>query len=392
MEIKELKNQIDSLTVFKSIRQDQIISTLRRFLEQPSVSLYCDFVSDLYSANGGHIDLYIEELCNKADNFYIRACGNKDAKKVIPKEIAESVERELKILQRIANVECDWLCSLIDSDIPLPRFTSEGIDIISSFNRHIANINKNGYGMYAQNHMFSMDDDGNIIPICHPDRTKLSDLIGYTEQRSRVIANTKALLDGKPAANVLLTGDAGTGKSSTIKAIANELYGNGLRIIEIRKDQIMKIGSLLDTLAENPLKFIIFIDDLSFTSVDESFSHLKAILEGSVSARSGNTVIYATSNRRHVIGERFSDRDGDDIHKNDTMQELLSFSERFGLHITFSKPDKQTYLEIVHQLAEKSGIGMPTKELDLIAERFALERGGRSARLARQLIDSLLSQ
>ena len=137
---------------------------------------------------------------------------------------------------------------------------------------------------------------------------------------------------------------------------------------------------------------MLFIDDLSFIKDDDSFNALKAVLEGSVTAKSGNVVIYATSNRRHIIKEKFSEREGDDIHRNDTVQELVSLSERFGIHITFSKPDKKTFLHIVHHLARENGIDMPESELDLLAERFALERGSRSARLARQFIDGLLSR
>ena len=134
------------------------------------------------------------------------------------------------------------------------------------------------------------------------------------------------------------------------------MFGEGLRIIEVRKDQLRAIPKILDSLADNPLKFVLFIDDLSFLKDDDNFNALKAVLEGSVSAKSENVVIYATSNRRHIIKEKFSDREGDDIHRNDTMQELLSLSERFGIHVTFSKPDKQTFLHIVHHLARESGI------------------------------------
>ena len=203
---------------------------------------------------------------------------------------------------------------------------------------------------------------------------------------------TKALLKGKPAANILLAGDAGTGKSSTVKAVANALWKDGLRIVELRKDQLRVIPKILDELSANPLKFVLFIDDLSFLKDDDNFNALKAVLEGSVTAKSSNVVIYATSNRRHIIKEKFSDREGDDVHRGDTMQELISLSERFGIHITFSKPNKETFLHIVHHLAEENGIDVEGEELDLLAERFALERGGRSARLARQFIDGLLSK
>ena len=161
----------------------------------------------------------------------------------------------------------------------------------------------------------------------------------------------------------------------------------------MRKDQLASIPKVLDELSQNPLKFILFIDDLSFLSDDDNFNGLKAVLEGSVPARSQNVVVYAPSNRRHIIREKFSDRDSDDeVHRNDAMQEMISLSDRFGLHISFNKPDKKTYLDIVLNLAQKSGVSMPQDELCAQAERFALERGGRSARLARQFIDSILAK
>ena len=148
---------------------------------------------------------------------------------------------------------------------------------------------------------------------------------------------------------------------------------------------------LLDELSDNPLKFVLFIDDLSFSKDDDNFGALKAALEGSVTAKSANVAIYATSNRRHIINEKFSDREGDDVHRNDTMQELISLSERFGIHVSFSKPNRETYLRIVRHLAQERGLEIPEKELDARAECFALERGGRSARLARQFVDGMLS-
>ena len=164
----------------------------------------------------------------------------------------------------------------------------------------------------------------------------------------------------------------------------------GLRIIELKKNQLFQIPAVLEEIASNPLKFIIFIDDLSFAGNDDNFSALKATLEGSITGCGDNVVIYATSNRRHLVKESFADRDGDDIHRNDTVQELVSLSERFGLHVTFRKPNKETYLNIVHHLADAAGITLPEEELDLQAERFVLSRG-RSARAARQFVDSLLA-
>ena len=202
--------------------------------------------------------------------------------------------------------------------------------------------------------------------------------------------DTICFLTGDRGGNIAYCG-AGTGKSSAVKAIGNALFAEGLRIVEVRKDQLRAIPRVLDELAANPLKFVLFIDDLSFLKDDDNYSALKAVLEGSVAAKSKNVVIYATSNRRHIVKEKFSDREGDDVHRNDTLQELVSLSERFGLHITFSRPDKATFLHIVRHLAAAVGVQLPADELERRAERYALERGGRSARLARQFVDGLLA-
>ena len=163
----------------------------------------------------------------------------------------------------------------------------------------------------------------------------------------------------------------------------------GLRVIEITKKQLREIPALMDSLSKNPLKFILFIDDLSFTKDDDDFSALKAILEGSVSAKTSNLVVYATSNRRHLVKESFSDRDGDDIHFNDTREELISLSARFGLTITFSKPDKQLYIDIIENLAKQYEIHMDLDKLIMQAEAYALRRGGRSPRVAKQFVEYL---
>ncbi len=192
-----------------------------------------------------------------------------------------------------------------------------------------------------------------------------------------------------PAVNVLLYGDAGTGKSSSVKAIANEFAADGLRLVEVKKNQLYQIPALLDSLAQNPLKFILFIDDLSFSANDDNFAALKAILEGSVGGRSQNVVVYATSNRRHLIKETLSDRSGDDIHEADTRQELMSLSARFGLTVTFQRPDKVRFEEILLDLAKQYGVQMPSDQLFIKGEAFAIRAGGRSPRVARQFIELL---
>ncbi len=379
----ELNKRLSTLAVFRDLLSDSVISALLDYLNNPTAMLYSEFVSKLYKANGGNISEYVKELCENSENVYVRAIGRGDD---VPQYILDSVNEELKTLQAVANLTSESLSSPLKYDSFLPQFINTESDLIHQYKHRAEDISRYGYGIYAKYHMFYIGDDGNITAVHNADTIKLSDLVDYERERKIIIDNTNALLCGKPAANILITGDAGTGKSSTVKAVANELWSYGLRIVEVRKEQLCSIPKILDELSHNPLKFILFIDDLSFLNDDDSFNTLKAILEGSVSAKSANVVIYATSNRRHIIKENHSDREGDEVHRNDTMQELISLSERFGIHITFSKPDKETYLKIVHRLAEEKGIAV-NEQLDRLAERFALERGNRSARLAHQFVD-----
>lgn len=387
--MNELKNKLDTLCIFRELLKDQVISSLSKYLHTPTNSAYAEFVAALYNANGGNLGEYVKELCANSENVYVKTVGSG---KGVPNYMLSTLIAELDTLQQVAELTKEQLCDTLEYGGFLPEFTTTKLRLKDIYLHRAENISKYGYGIYAKNKMFYVDEQNDIVAVSNPDKTEIFDLVDYERERQIIIDNTKALLAGKPAANILLTGDAGTGKSSTVKAVANALWSDGLRIIEVRKDQLRAIPKILDELSANPLKFILFIDDLSFLKDDDNFNALKAVLEGSVTAKSKNVVIYATSNRRHIIKEKFSDREGDDVHRNDTMQELVSLSERFGIHITFSKPNKETFLHIVHHLAEESGIKMQAQELDLLAERFALERGGRSARLARQFIDGLLSK
>lgn len=392
MELTQLRERLRVLAVFRGLLSDPVVEGLCAYLncrennKALAPSVYAEFVSRLYRASGGDLAQHILRAVEEDENVYIRAVGRGEKP---PAYMTQCVEEELNTLQAAASLTAGALTAGLISPAPLPRFGTSSLDLPSLYWKRLNAIGRHGWGIYAHNHMFYLDGEGRIVPVRHPDGTRLSDLVDYRRERQLVLDNTLALLAGRPAANVLLTGDAGTGKSSTIKAVVNELWTQGLRIIEVRREQLRLIPALLDELSGNPLKFILFIDDLSFQKGDDSYSALKAVLEGSVSAKSHNVAIYATSNRRHLVRETFSDRDGDDIHRGETMQEQLSLSERFGLRVTFQKPDKETYLHIVRHLAQN--LNLPPEELEAGAERFALERGGRSARAARQFVESLSS-
>ena len=390
--LKELSLRLHAVSVMRDLLEDKVIKALMNFLdladeanEADKVDAYTFFVSELYKTGAEDLSEYVKKIVFESENVYVKLKGKGEVPSAV---LAKSLENELKTFDEVASLSAEELLSEFGF---LPRYYTGKCDISKEYIKRLDNISKYGYGIYAKYRMFYIGEDGQITPVQNPDETKLSDLIDYKREQNVIMDNNKALLAGKPAANILLTGDAGTGKSSTVKAVVNELYDNGLRIIEVRKEQLHGIPKILDELTKNPLKFILFIDDLSFTKDDDNFSALKAILEGSVSAKSSNVVIYATSNRRHLVKENFSDREGDDVHFNDTMQELLSLSERFGIQLTFSRPDKATYLDIVHNLADKQGITYDTEKLDTAAEKFALKRGTRSARAAKQFIDGIIA-
>ncbi len=389
-----LYTRLQSLAIFRQLLDDKVINSLCEYLscdvsKAEKVSKYSAFVSDVYSCGADSFAKYVQSIVGDCENVYIRTVG---VGRCASKELLKSVSAELDTLQAVASLTPEDLRADIGYDGFLPEFVVENVNIPAEYKHRTDNISVYGYGIYAKYHMFYFDQNRHIVPVRNPDSIRLASLVDYKREQKIIMDNTVALLEGKPAANILLTGDAGTGKSSTIKAVVNELCDRGLRILEVRKEQLHALPAVLDELSMNPLKFIIFIDDLSFQRDDDNFSALKAILEGSVSAKSRNVAIYATSNRRHLVKETFSSRDGDDVHRNDTMQEILSLSARFGIHVSFYKPDKQTYLHIVSYLADEKGIDMPLEELYILAERFALEKGGRSARAATQFIDSLVSQ
>ena len=392
-DLSNLNIRLKSLAIFRALLDDPVISALCGFLDcvesapaEQAVSRYASFLSRLYCCGSDSLAAHIQKITADCENAFIRLVGSG---KTPSPEMTACLNEELNILQSVADLTPQTLRQGLDWDGFLPAFPPVQLDIPSYYRARIRDIGKLGYGIYAQYRMFFLNPKGVIVPVRHPDSVTLASLVDYRREQQIILDNTQALLDGKPAANILLTGDAGTGKSSTVKAVVNELYGKGLRILEVRKEQLHQIPEILDALNTNPLKFILFIDDLSFQRDDDNFSALKAILEGSVSAKSQNVVIYATSNRRHLVKESFSDREGDDIHRNDTMQEIISLSERFGIQITFQRPDKKTYLDIVHHLARERGLTLSSEELDAGAERFVLGRGGRSARAASQYVDSL---
>ena len=254
-----------------------------------------------------------------------------------------------------------------------------------------------GVGKFGLNKAFRVVEKGEnveIEPIVNVEHVYLNDLVGYELQKKKLIDNTEAFISGRAANNVLLFGDAGTGKSSSVKAILNEYYDRGLRIIEVYKHQFRTLSDVIEQIKDRNYRFIIYMDDLSFEETELEYKYLKAIIEGGLGRKPENVLIYATSNRRHLVRESFRDKRSldDDIHNNDTVQEKLSLVARFGVTIYYGAPNKKEFQNIVKVLAEKYHVTMPEEELLAEANKWELSHGGLSGRTASQFITYLLGQ
>lgn len=268
----------------------------------------------------------------------------------------------------------------------------EFFDVVTQFYKDY------GVGMFGLNKAFriatSHENYVELKPINNMDEVILDDLVGYEIQKKKLLDNTVAFVEGRKANNVLLYGDSGTGKSTSIKAIVNEFYEQGLRMIEIYKHQFKDLSNIIAMIKNRNYRFIIYMDDLSFEEFEIEYKYLKAVIEGGLERKPENVLIYATSNRRHLIREKFSDKEErrDDLHTSDTVQEKLSLAYRFGLKIYFGSPSKKEFQNIVRVLADKHGITMSEEELFLKANQWELQYGGLSGRTAQQFIDHLLGQ
>ena len=391
----KLKLRLHALAVFRQLKNDDVFLAFMDMIDVLADGRAQDILADaggkfasaLYR-HGDNWSYYLRTLVMECMNPYVL---HKARNLPVGQELEKSLEHELCLLEEISQITSDEIYGEITFGEALPGWQTEPLEFKKEFNLRIQNLPSLGYGIFAKYHMFECID-GKPVPVKHPDAQKLSELTGYQRERDLVINNTVALIEGRPSCNVLLYGDAGTGKSSTIKAIANEYYTEGLRLVEVQKRRLGEIPLLMDELAEIPLKFIVFIDDLSFTDGGDEFTELKAVLEGGLAARGKNIVIYATSNRRHLVRESMQSRRGDDLHVNDTLQEIMSLSARFGLTVTFLKPEKELYLEIVRELAKEYKLDMDVKELERKAEAFAIRHSGRSPRTAKQFIEFEKSQ
>ena len=308
--------------------------------------------------------------------------------------LENTARREVETLILLAETDCDRYINAMKALLPpeyatvlagLPRWQAAvpfDFDALTRFYRD------HGAGLYARYRAF-LWEDGALVPVAEPDCPRPEELLGYELQRGQVEANTRLLLAGRPANNVLLFGDGGTGKSATVKSMLYLPGMEDLRLIEIQKENLTGLPRLMRSLAGRRQKFILFIDDLAFDQDDKTYSSLKTILEGSLEKRPANTAIYATSNRRHLVRQNFSDRGSDEVDAAETIAEKTALAERFGLRIPYLTMNKADYLALVDYLAAQEGIRIEPERLHAQAMTWEIRHAGRTPRVARQFIASL---
>ncbi|MPW24607.1 DUF815 domain-containing protein [Alkalibaculum sp. M08DMB] len=402
-------HELDQLVVFRNIRENEILISFRNFIAENDRNYKIEQLFKLQYLILNHECLKVfswKEIILKIiltdENIFSLKCENGDS---IDSTLITLTTGDVKILRDVYNY--DWINQL--EELSIKRSTlftlndcrnSEYLELHNLFANEnlgetfivkelIKYLNTYGTGMYSKNYVFKWNDTKKLTPIHKFDQVSFSDLIGYERQINCLKENTNAFINKGKANNVLLYGQRGTGKSSSLKALASEYSSVGLRIIELRKKDIEQITLITDIIRERNYKFIIFIDDLSFEEFETDYKNFKAIIEGSFEKKPDNVLIYVTSNRRHLIRESFKDRE-EDVHSNETLQEKLSLFDRFGITILYDQPKDELYNEMVITLAERNGITLPKHELLRLANEWKISKSSKSGRTAQQLIDTLI--
>ncbi len=395
-----MKAKLMSLSIYKNMLDTEPVKCMLRLCEAKTpdtlIRAYTDLVHSVWSEGHYTLSECLAWHLKYDDSFIGKAIATDSA----PTAMMNAAAMDIRRLSSIGMLSCSGLkrnihaaCTRINPEFgpivqnlaELPQgldFTEE--EIFTSYRRQ-------GCGKFALCRAFHWEK-GLLTPIEKPDALMPQDMIGYVNQRTSVLENTRALHKGLPSNNVLLYGDSGTGKSATVKSMIQIPEFYNLRLIEIAKNSLDELTVLVRELGTHSQKFIIYIDDLSFEKEDKGFSALKTALEGSLEPRPRNVAIYATSNRRHMIRESFSERAGDDIHAKETVEERTSLSERFGLRLAYLSLDKKRYTDMVLDMCHRLQLPLTDDEIRMEANRWEIQHGGRTPRVANQLVEKLVGE
>ncbi|HEY8462879.1 MAG TPA: ATP-binding protein [Bacillota bacterium] len=395
--LHEIDRLFNQLIIFRTLKEDPLVEELLQTLEDIQELADLTLLSGWYGAlleqypysNNPWAD-HLLNLVNSNENYFSLACERGEYPNLPPSIIA-AVNEDLKNITHLMS----WNPSLIFSFNEAAK-SKAGIQRLQPDPalhnltlKELAEVYKKGSGLFGKYASFTWQSEEQWLkPIETPDPITFSDLIGIEYQKNILLQNTIQFIKGYPANNILLYGDRGTGKSSLIKALCNSLAPAGLRVIEVNKEDLSDFPVITGLLRNRGLKFLLYVDDLSFEPSEVHYKHLKAVLEGGLEVKPANVLIYATSNRRHLIKETFADRE-EDLHSNDAVQERLSLADRFGITLTFSTPNQVEYLEIVRGLAKQSGLTLSMAELEERALQWASQHNGKSGRSARQFVNQL---
>ena len=397
MELHELRIALTAIGAHKHLMCDPVMTAFTALLDalhakqgEQALERYTDLYFALQEQQCAHPGAWLEQALLYRESPYSQAL----ALDQVSDSLLNAVKADLVTFSALSMLECDVLLNaiapLLDTQTAavlntLPRWSARPAPDMEQLT---AFYKVHGAGLFARYRAF-LWENGELVPVAQPDCPKPEELLGYEMQRAQVVANTRALLEGHRVNNVLLFGDSGTGKSATVKSLIALPGFESLRLIEVQKDGLSDLTRLIRTLRTKPQKFILFIDDLAFDQDDKVFSALKTILEGGLEPRPVNVAVYATSNRRHLVRQTFSERAGEEIDTFETIAEKTALSERFGLRVLYQNMDKKGYLALVDHLAGLEGITMDTEQLHALAMRWDVRHGGRTPRSARQFIASL---
>jgi predicted AAA+ superfamily ATPase len=418
----DLSLKLNKIVLYRNVLQDGLINDIRLlihmlckedFKKNEIENLYYNLKSKLISTaenlglRGNLLKSYILYSVLKNENVFSLACEKYSVN--LEKSIYNIASKDMIILKELINLDLSYLKDLVDLDNNeiekyIPTLNRDSITEFEVYKKRIleaATVKEMideiikyyysvGSGESANYITFRWNNEKGLIGVRNYDAIKLDSIIGYRPQKDLLIKNTEAFLNGFEANNVLLVGARGTGKSSSVKALINEYSTRGLRLVEVRKDQLIYLNDILEKLRDKGKRFIIFIDDLSFEEDEIEYKQMKSVLDGGIEQKPSNVLIYATSNRRHLIKEVWSDNKdiyGEEIHASDTVNEKMSLSDRFGITIMYSSPNQREYLEIVKGIANINGLEVSADTLHKEALKWELSQNGRSGRSAKQFIN-----